>query len=99
MKFAGSFSVLRFLASMVLLLPGMLCASEIKEYKLKNDLKILIVEEHKAPIATFQVWYKVGSRDEPEGKSGISHLLEHMMFKGTPQYGPSVLSRLVQKNG
>jgi len=74
-------------------------AEEIKEYTLDNGLKVLIIEEHKAPVATFQVWYRVGSRNEPAGKSGISHLLEHMMFKGTSDYGPGVLSRIVQRNG
>jgi zinc protease len=72
---------------------------EVKEYQLDNGLKVLVVEDHKAPIATFQVWYRVGSRNEPRGKTGISHLLEHMMFKGTPDFGSKVFSRLVQKNG
>jgi len=81
------------------LFPYALNASEVKEYRLQNGMKVIIVEEHKAPVATFQVWYHVGSKDEPAGKSGISHLLEHMMFKGTPQFGPSFLSRLIQKNG
>lgn len=88
-----------FFISLFLLLPITLSASEVKEYKLNNGLKVLIIEEHKAPVATFQVWYRVGSRDEPAGKSGLSHLLEHMMFKGTSKYGPSVLSKIVQKNG
>ncbi len=88
-----------FLFLLIFLLPGSLSASEVKEYKLGNGLKVIIVEEHKAPVATFQVWYRVGAKDEPAGKSGISHLLEHMMFKGTPKYGPSVLSKIVQKNG
>lgn len=88
-----------FLVLLFLLLPGAVCALEVKEYKLTNGLKILIVEEHKAPVATFQVWYRVGSREEPSGKSGLSHLVEHMMFKGTPKYGPSALSKIVQKNG
>jgi len=88
-----------FLIALFLLLPGAVCALEVKEYKLKNDLKILIIEEHKAPVVTFQVWYRVGSREEPSGKSGLSHLVEHMMFKGTPNYGPSALSKIVQKNG
>jgi zinc protease len=74
-------------------------AEEVKEYRLDNGLKVLIIEGHKAPVATFQVWYRVGSRNEPAGKSGLSHLLEHMMFKGTSERGPSVLSRIVQKNG
>ncbi len=71
----------------------------VKEYRLENGLKVLFIEEHKAPVATFQVWYRAGSRNEPAGKSGLSHLLEHMMFKGTPKYGPLVFSRIVQKNG
>jgi zinc protease len=78
---------------------GILSGAQVQEYILRNGLKILILEEHKSPVATFQVWYRVGSRDEPSGKSGISHLLEHMMFKGTPRYGPSELSKIVQKNG
>jgi zinc protease len=88
-----------FFITFLLLLPIAVNASEVKEYKLKNGLKVLIIEEHKAPVATFQVWYHAGSIDEPAGKSGISHLLEHMMFKGTTRYGPSVLSKIIQKNG
>ena len=88
-----------FLAVIFLLLPITLFASEVKEYKLKNGLKVLIIEEHKAPVATFQVWYHAGSINEPACKSGLSHLLEHVMFKGTPQYGPSEFSKVIQKNG
>lgn len=71
----------------------------VQEYRLENGLKVLVIQDRKAPLATFQVWYRVGSRDEPEGKSGISHLLEHMMFKGTPRYGSKVFSNIVQRNG
>jgi zinc protease len=81
-----------------LLLPLSLNA-EVKEYKLDNGLKVLVIEDHKAPLATFQIWYRVGSRDEPAGKSGISHLLEHMMFKGTPKYGSKEFSKMVKKKG
>ncbi|MES0335821.1 MAG: pitrilysin family protein [Candidatus Magnetobacterium sp. LHC-1] len=70
-----------------------------KEYFLDNGLKVLMVEDHKVPIATFQIWYKVGSIDEQSGKTGLSHMLEHMMFKGTKRYGSKVFSNLVQKNG
>ncbi|MEW6571814.1 MAG: pitrilysin family protein [Nitrospirota bacterium] len=82
-----------------LLIPLSGYGAEVHEYSLKNGLKVIIVEEHKAPVATFQVWYRVGSKDEPAGKSGMSHLLEHMMFKGTAEYGPSEFSKIVQKNG
>jgi len=87
------------LISLLFLIPVTIYASDIKEYKLDNSLKVMIVENHKAPVATFQVWYRTGSRDEPAGKSGLSHLLEHMMFKGTPRYGPSVFSKIIQKDG
>lgn len=84
---------------LLLVSPAIIYGADVREYLLDNGLKILIAEEHKSPVATFQVWYRVGSRDEPLGKSGLSHLLEHMMFKGTSRYGPSQLSALIQKNG
>lgn len=73
--------------------------SSVKEYMLNNGLKVLITEDHKAPLATFQIWYRVGSRDEPSGKTGMSHLLEHMMFKGTPKYGSKQFSSIIQRSG
>ena len=73
--------------------------ADVKEYTLDNGLKVLISEDHKVPLATFQIWYRVGSRNEKSGTSGLSHLLEHMMFKGTPRYGSKEFSRIVQKNG
>ena len=66
---------------------------------LKNGLAVILVEENKAPVVTFQVWYKVGSRNERIGKTGLSHLLEHMMFKGTARHGKGEFSRIVAKNG
>lgn len=83
----------------VLLLSAPAHSSEIKEHLLPNGLKIVTLENHKAPVVTFQIWYKVGSRNEITGKTGISHLLEHMMFKGTPSHGKGEFSRIVSKNG
>jgi zinc protease len=71
----------------------------VTEKVLPNGLKVLLKEEHKAPVVTFQVWYKVGSRNEKLGTTGMSHLLEHMMFKGTKKYGPKTFSQMVQRNG
>ncbi len=88
-----------FLAFLLSISPVLLYGADVQEYSLDNGLKVLIIEEHKAPVATFQVWYRIGSRDEPAGQSGISHLLEHMMFKGTSRYGPSEFSKIVQKHG
>ncbi|MEE8379033.1 MAG: insulinase family protein, partial [Gammaproteobacteria bacterium] len=58
----------------------------VQEYELDNGLKILVKEDHRAPVVVSQVWYKVGSSYEHEGITGISHALEHMMFKGTEKY-------------
>jgi zinc protease len=72
---------------------------EVFETVLPNGLKVILLENHKAPLVTFQVWYRVGSRNEPWGKTGISHVLEHMMFKGTQKIGPEEFSRTIQENG
>ncbi len=74
-------------------------ASQIQEVILDNGLKVLLLENHKSSAVTFQIWYRVGSRNEKVGKSGLSHFLEHMMFKGTPKVGPEEYSRIIAKNG
>ena len=74
-------------------------ALNIAEHTMQNGLKVLILEDHKAPTATFQIWYRAGSRDENIGKTGLSHLLEHMMFKGTKKYGPKTFSQTIQRAG
>ncbi len=71
----------------------------VQEFTLANGLKILLVEEPKAPVVTVQIWYKVGSRNEVMGRAGLSHMLEHMMFKGTPKYGKGEFSKIIKKNG
>lgn len=72
---------------------------QVYETVLDNGLKVILVENHKAPVVTFQVWYRVGSRNEEWGKTGLSHMLEHMMFKGTKKVGPEEFSRIIQENG
>ncbi|MEK7304983.1 MAG: pitrilysin family protein, partial [Nitrospirota bacterium] len=74
-------------------------AAEPHEYLLSNGMKVLLVEVPKAPVATVQVWYKVGSRNEVMGRAGLSHMLEHMMFKGTAKYPKGSFSRIIRKNG
>ena len=69
------------------------------ETTLDNGLKVLLLEEPKAPVVTVQVWYKAGSRNEEAGKTGLAHMLEHMMFKGTPTIGPKQFDLLVTRNG
>jgi zinc protease len=74
-------------------------SAEPSEYILANGMKVLLVEVPKAPVATVQVWYRVGSRNEVMGRAGLSHMLEHMMFKGTARYPKGSFSRIIRKNG
>jgi zinc protease len=71
----------------------------VTEYTLKNGLRVLIYVDSSAPIVTTQMWYKVGGYYEPSGYTGISHLLEHMAFKGSKKYGPGEYSRIIDDNG
>ena len=73
--------------------------AEVHEFTLDNGLKLLVKEDHRAPVVVSQVWYKVGSSYEPEGMTGISHALEHMMFKGTKKHPPGEFSRIISANG
>jgi zinc protease len=66
---------------------------------LDNGMQVVLVENHRAPVVTHMVWYKVGSADEPEGVSGIAHFLEHLMFKGTDDIAPGDFSKIVARNG
>ena len=74
-------------------------ASQVTEYSLDNGLKILIKEDHRAPVVVSQVWYKVGASNEHLGITGISHVLEHMMFKGTKNLAPGEFSKIIAANG
>lgn len=71
----------------------------IKEHRLKNGLRLILSEDHSSPIISFQVWYNVGSRNERPGITGISHLFEHMMFKGSKNVEPEEHGRIIQQNG
>jgi len=73
--------------------------AQVTEYQLSNGMKVIVKEDHRAPVVVSQVWYKVGASYEPDGLTGISHALEHMMFKGTEKYGPGEFSRIVSALG
>lgn len=70
-----------------------------KEYHLKNGLTLLVKPDHRAPVGIFQIWYKVGSSYETNGNTGLSHILEHLMFKGTKKYPNDTFSQLIAQNG
>jgi zinc protease len=71
----------------------------VHEYQLKNGLKLIVKEDHRAPVVITQVWYKVGSSYEHSGTTGISHALEHMMFRGTKNYSAENFLQTVAENG
>lgn len=85
----------------LLVLPLSLHAAEpaVHEFRLDNGLKLLVQEDHRAPAVVTQVWYKVGASYEYGGITGISHMLEHMMFKGTEKHPPGEFSRIIAANG
>lgn len=72
---------------------------EVKKYELKNGLRLLVYENHKLPIFTYQTFFDVGGRHEGPGTTGATHFLEHMMFKGAKKYGPGVFFKLIESNG
>ena len=69
------------------------------EHQLGNGLRVIVKEDHRAPTVAHMVWYRAGSMDETNGTTGVAHLLEHMMFKGTPSVGAGEFSRLVAAAG
>ena len=69
------------------------------EETLPNGLKVFAIKDPAATLAVFQIWYNAGSINEQIGKTGLSHLLEHMMFKGTPDYGPKEFSKIIKRAG
>lgn len=71
----------------------------VTETTLPNGLKLILLEDHKAPVVVFQLYYRVGSRNEQLGHTGLSHILEHLMFKGTERTAPEEYSRIIQRNG
>ncbi|MFV2004064.1 MAG: M16 family metallopeptidase [Gammaproteobacteria bacterium] len=71
----------------------------VKSYQLSNGMKVLVIENHRAPVVVSQVWYKVGASYEHDGITGVSHVLEHMMFKGTKKYPAGEFSEIVAANG
>lgn len=73
--------------------------SQVKEFKLDNGLKVLVKEDHRAPVAVSMIWYNVGSADEPGGITGVSHALEHIMFKGTSKYPIGIFSKTIAAIG
>ncbi len=71
----------------------------VESFKLNNKLKVLLVENHKAPVVTIQTWVKTGSADESESQEGLSHFIEHLLFKGTQKYEVGEIAKLIEGAG
>jgi zinc protease len=98
---AGLFAICAIAATMTLSLPidSARAASAVSHFKLKNGMEVVVIPDHRAPVVTHMVWYRVGAADESKGVSGIAHFLEHLMFKGTKKIAPGEFSKIVARNG
>ncbi|MGD9830653.1 MAG: M16 family metallopeptidase, partial [Hyphomicrobiaceae bacterium] len=68
-------------------------------FKLGNGMEVVVIPDHRAPVVTHMVWYRVGAADEPPGRSGIAHFLEHLMFKSTEKLAMGEFSKIVARLG
>ena len=90
----------RLIVAISLLLPlGPLWADPVTNFTLDNGMEVVVIEDHRAPVVSQMVWYRVGSADEPPGVSGVAHFLEHLMFKGTETLATGEFSSTVARNG
>lgn len=76
-----------------------MAAENVTGFGLENGMQVVVIEDHRAPVVVQMVWYKAGAADEPKGKSGIAHFLEHLMFKGTETLAPGEFSSVVARHG
>ncbi|OIR02810.1 protease 3 precursor [mine drainage metagenome] len=91
---------IKCLLMFVLLMPiAVFAEGSVQEFKLDNGLKLVVQEDHRSPVVVSQVWYRAGSIDEVNGKTGVAHVLEHMMFKGTKLVKAGQFSRLIAAAG
>ena len=74
-------------------------AARVESFSLDNGLEVVVIPDRRAPVVTHMLWYRVGSADEDPGKSGIAHFFEHLMFKGTANFGPGVFSARIADVG
>jgi zinc protease len=74
-------------------------ATNASEFALKNGLKVVVIPDHRAPVVTHMVWYRVGGSDDPPGLSGAAHFFEHLMFRGTKDVPNGELSKIIARNG
>lgn len=88
-----------FLSSLLASLVSFAGPASTQEFMLPNGLKLIVREDHRAPVVTVQIWYKVGSSYEASPHTGVSHILEHMLFKGTPTHPDGQFADIITKHG
>ncbi|MDR3689303.1 MAG: pitrilysin family protein [Fimbriimonas sp.] len=90
-----------FLGALLLSMTGLALAQDvkIKKYVLPNGMKVILHEDHSLPVATVNIWYYVGSKDEPEHRSGFAHLFEHLMFMGTDRVPTGQYDKIMEGGG
>ncbi|MFQ3354411.1 MAG: zinc protease, partial [Paracoccaceae bacterium] len=76
-----------------------LAAENVSTFDLNNGLKVVVIEDHRAPVVVHMLWYKVGAADEETGRSGVAHFLEHLLFKATNRLKAGEFSSTVERNG
>ena len=81
------------------LMPHAATTTPHETFTLPNGLQVVIIPDHRVPVVTHSLWYKVGAMDEQPGKTGLAHMTEHLMFKGTPTYPAGTMDKLVQRRG
>ncbi|WP_373050262.1 M16 family metallopeptidase [Thalassovita aquimarina] len=94
--------MIRFVLSLATLIAASLPAwagDQVSTFDLDNGMEVVVIEDHRAPVAVHMVWYRAGSADEPVGQSGVAHFLEHLLFKGTETLAPGEFSATVAKQG
>ncbi len=94
----GNKSWIGWLWLLAVILP-LQAAADVQEYRLANGMRVIVKEDHRAPVAVSQVWYRVGSMDEVNGTTGVAHVLEHMMFKGTRAVPAGEFSKIIAAAG
>ncbi len=88
-----------FAVPLALAATAALAEPEVTSFRLDNGMDVVVIEDDRAPVVTHMVWYRVGAADDPPGKSGLAHYLEHLMFKGTETIPEGAFSKIVAENG
>src|SRR4051812_10850112 len=84
---------------LLLSLPAQAQTFGAQQFTLKNGMQVVVIPNHRAPVITHMIWYKVGAAEETPGKSGMAHYLEHLLFKGTAKMAPGEFSKTIKTLG